>query len=56
VTSDVVNVAELPDGLAIVSVLGPDSQHPTYQVRDGEDVLAEHATLAEVFDYLSARE
>lgn len=55
VAGDVVHVAELPDGLMIVSVLTP-SQQPIYQVRDGEDVLAEHATLAEVFDDLNARE
>jgi hypothetical protein len=48
--------AELPDGLSIVRVCTLDVQRPIYQVRDGADVLAEHATLLEVFDYLAARE
>jgi hypothetical protein len=53
---ELVFLGELPDGLSIVRVLTPDAQQPAYQVRDGEDVLAEYATLSEVFDYLDVHE
>jgi hypothetical protein len=56
VPDDILLVAELPDGLTVVSVLTAATGTPTYQVRDGDAVLAEYTTLTEIFDFLNSKE